>query len=69
MTVVVRAADPAAGERAAGNERVLDSWEHVMPWQVRSEQQRRPVAGGYRVRVVLRPGARVPAARRAGGRS
>jgi proline dehydrogenase len=27
-----------------------------MPWQVRSEQQRRLVAGGYRVRVVLRSG-------------
>ena len=69
MTVVVRAADPAAGERAAGNERVLDSWEHVMPWQVRSEQQRRSVTGWYRVRVVLRPGAPVPAARRPEGRA
>ncbi len=58
-----------AGERAAWNERVLDSWECVMPWQVRSEQQRRLVAGGYRVRVVLRSGAPVPAARRAEGRS
>ena len=40
-----------------------------MPWQVRSEQQRRLVAGGYRVRVVLRPGAPVPAARRPEGRA
>ena len=45
-----------AGERAAWNERAPDSWEYVMPWQVRSEQQRRLVAGGYRVRVVLRSG-------------
>ena len=67
MTVVVRAADPAAGERAAGNERVLDSWEHVMPWQVHSEQQCRPVAGGYR--VIGRSGAGVPEACRAEGRS
>jgi proline dehydrogenase len=58
-----------AGERAAWNERVLDSWEYVMPWQVRSEQQRRSVTGGYRVRVVLRPGAPVPAARRPEGRA
>ena len=58
-----------AGERAAWNERVPDSWECVMPWQVRSEQQRRSVTGGYRVRVVLRSGAPVPAARRAEGRS
>ena len=40
-----------------------------MPWQVRSEQQRRPVTGGYRVRVVLRSGAPVPAPRRPEGRS
>ena len=58
-----------AGERAAWNERAPDSWEYVMPWQVRSEQQRRLVAGGYRVRVVLRSGAPVPVARRAEGRS
>lgn len=47
-----------AGERAAWNDRDPDSWEYVMPWQVRREQQRRPVAGGYRVRVVLRWGGR-----------
>ncbi|ADB77140.1 hypothetical protein Gobs01_04840 [Geodermatophilus obscurus DSM 43160] len=40
-----------------------------MPWQVCSEQQRRSVTGGYRVRVVLRSGAPVPAARRPEGRS
>jgi proline dehydrogenase len=56
-----------AGERAAWNERAPDSWEYVMPWQVRSEQQRRLVAGGYRVRVVLRSGPGAPAPSR--GRS
>ena len=56
-----------AGERAAWNERAPDSWEYVMPWQVRSEQQRRLVAGGYRVRVVLRSGPGTPAPAR--GRS
>jgi proline dehydrogenase len=50
-----------AGERAAWNERAPDTWEYVMPWQVRSEQQRRLVAGGFRVRVVLRPGPGSPA--------
>jgi proline dehydrogenase len=55
-----------AGERAAWNERAPDSWEYVMPWQVRSEQQRRLVAGGYRVRVVLRSGPATPALRPAG---
>jgi proline dehydrogenase len=55
-----------AGERAAWNERAPDSWEYVMPWQVRSEQQRRLVAGGYRVRVVLHSGPATPALRRAG---
>ena len=64
-----------AGERAAWNERASDSWEYVMPWQVRREQQRRLVAGGYRVRVVLRSGHVVPpptaatVLRRAAGRS
>ncbi|WP_091376700.1 hypothetical protein [Geodermatophilus sp. DSM 45219] len=47
-----------AGERAAWSDRDPDSWEYVMPWQVRREQQRRLVAGGYRVRVVLRSGGR-----------
>jgi proline dehydrogenase len=55
-----------AGERAAWNERAPDSWEYVMPWQVRSEQQRRLVAGGYRVRVVLRSGPATSALRPAG---
>jgi proline dehydrogenase len=42
------------GERAAWNERTPDSWEHVMPYGVRTLQQRRLLAAGYRVRVVLR---------------
>jgi proline dehydrogenase len=43
-----------AGERAAWNVRTPDSWEHVMPYGVRTLQQRRLLAAGYRVRVVLR---------------
>jgi proline dehydrogenase len=58
-----------AGERAAWNDRAPDSWEYVMPWQVRSEQQRRLVAGGYRVRVVLRSGPVATTLRRPAGRS
>ncbi|MET0765468.1 MAG: hypothetical protein ABWY29_11430 [Blastococcus sp.] len=42
------------GERAAWNDRTPDSWEHVMPYGVRTDQQRRLVAAGYAVRVVLR---------------
>ena len=60
----VRAA--AGGERAAWDERAPDSWEYVMPWQVRNEQQRRLVADGYRVRVALRSGPATPALRPAG---
>ena len=60
-----------AGARAAWNERAPDSWEYVMSWQVRSDQQRRLVAGGHRVRVVLHSGNGTPARalRRPGGRS
>ena len=54
------------GERAAWNERAPESWEYVMPWKVRTGQQRRLVAGGYRVRVVLRSGPATPALRPAG---
>lgn len=41
------------GERAAWNDRTPDSWEHVMPYGVRVHDQRRLLAAGYRVRVVL----------------
>jgi proline dehydrogenase len=60
-----------AGERATWNERAPDSWEYVMPWRVRTEQQRRLAAGGYRVRVAVPSGEGAPAAalRRLGGRS
>jgi proline dehydrogenase len=42
-----------AGERAAWNGRTSDSWEHVVPYGVRTEEQQRLVAGGYAVRVAL----------------
>jgi proline dehydrogenase len=41
------------GERAAWNDRTPDSWEHVMPYRVRVHDQRRLLAAGYRVRVVI----------------
>ncbi|HEX2075705.1 MAG TPA: hypothetical protein VHF92_18150 [Geodermatophilus sp.] len=46
-----------AGERAAWNDRSPDSWEYVMTWRVRTEQQQRLLAGGYAVRVALPSGA------------
>jgi proline dehydrogenase len=56
-TPAVATTDPrlvaVTGERAAWNDRTPDSWEHVMPYGVRTDQQRRLVAAGYRVRVVL----------------
>lgn len=45
------------GERAAWNERDPESWEYVMTQGVRVEQQRRLLAGGHTVRVVVRSGA------------
>ncbi|SFK34691.1 hypothetical protein [Geodermatophilus ruber] len=60
-----------AGERAAWNERAPDTWEYVMPWRVRTDEQRRLVAGGYGVRVALPSGEGAAAAvlRRLAGRS
>jgi proline dehydrogenase len=60
-----------AGERAAWNERTPESWEHVMPYGVRTDEQRRLAAAGYRVRVTVPVGAPTPAAlvRRLAGRS
>jgi proline dehydrogenase len=45
-----------AGERAAWNHRTPDSWEHLMPFRVRVHDQRRLLAAGYRVRVLVRSG-------------
>jgi proline dehydrogenase len=59
------------GERAAWNERTPDSWEHVMPSGVRTDEQQRLVAAGHRVRVTVPSGAGALAvvARRLAGRS
>jgi proline dehydrogenase len=65
-----------AGERAAWNGRTPDSWEHVVPYGVLTEERRRLVAAGYAVRVAVPsgPGAGASAGlgllvRRLGGRS
>jgi len=44
------------GERAAWNGRTLDSWEHVMPFRVLTDEQHRLVAGGHAVRVAVPSG-------------
>lgn len=46
-----------AGERAAWNQRDPETWEYVMERGVRVDEQRRLLAGGHTVRVVLRCGA------------
>jgi proline dehydrogenase len=46
-----------AGERAAWNQRDPETWEYVMEQGVRVDEQRRLLAGGHAVRVVLRIGA------------
>jgi proline dehydrogenase len=58
-----------AGERAAWNGRTPDSWEHVMPYGVLTDEQHRLVAGGYAVRVAVPSGSGAAAlvARRLGG--
>jgi proline dehydrogenase len=71
----IEASDPRliaiAGERAAWNGRTPDSWEHVMPYGVLTDEQRRLVAGGYTVRVAVPSGAGALSvlARRLGGRT
>ncbi len=45
-----------AGERAAWNGRTPDSWEHVMPYGVRTAEQRRLAAAGLTVRVTVPSG-------------
>jgi proline dehydrogenase len=59
-----------AGERAAWYDRSADSWEHVMPLGVRTDEQQRLVAAGYRVRVTVTWGPAAPTAvlRRLAGR-
>ena len=59
------------GERAAWNDRSPDSWEYVMPYGIRTETQRRLVAGGSVVRVAVPSGqgAAVGLVRRLAGRS
>ena len=60
-----------AGERAAWNDRPPESWEHVMPYGVRTDDQRRLTAAGYRVRVAVPWGpaaAAAPLRRLAAGR-
>jgi proline dehydrogenase len=60
-----------AGERAAWNGRTPDSWEHVMPFHVLTDEQHRLVAGGWTVRVAVPSGEGAAAlvARRLGGRA
>jgi proline dehydrogenase len=72
----VAATDPRlvaiAGERAAWYDRPPDSWEHVMPYGVRIDDQRRLLAAGHRVRVAVPLGPMAAAAlplRRLAGRS
>lgn len=50
-----------AGERAAWNGRSPDSWEHVMPYGVRTAEQHRLVAAGLTVRVAVPSGPGAPA--------
>jgi proline dehydrogenase len=60
-----------AGERAAWNGRTPDSWEHVMPYGVLTDEQHRLLAGGYAVRVAVPSGGGAAAlvVRRLGGRA
>lgn len=61
----VAATDPRlvaiAGERAAWNDRRPETWEYVMPWRVRTDEQRRLVASGAVVRTAVVTGAGAPA--------
>lgn len=54
-----------ASERAAWYDRPADSWEYVMPLAIRTDEQRRLVAAGHRVRVAVPwgPGAATAALR------
>jgi proline dehydrogenase len=71
----IAATDPRlvaiAGERAAWSDRPPESWEHVMPYGVRTDEQQRLTAAGARVRVLVPwgPGAATAVARQLAGRS
>src|SRR4051812_21112537 len=60
-----------AGERAAWNGRAPDTWEHVMPYGILTDEQHRLVAGGYVVRVAVPSGSGAAAVlvRSLGGRA
>ncbi len=44
------------GERAACHGRSSESWEHVMPWGIRTAEQQRLAAAGSTVRVAVPSG-------------
>lgn len=50
------------GERAAWHGRASDSWEHVMPWGIRTAVQQRLTASGSRVRIAVPSGCGAVAA-------
>lgn len=50
------------GERAAWHGRTSDSWEHVMPWGIRTSERQRLAAAGTTVRVAVTSGAGAAAA-------
>jgi proline dehydrogenase len=58
------------GERAAWHGRSSESWEHVMPWGIRTAEQQRLAAAGSTVRVAVPSGrgAVVALAGHVGGR-
>jgi proline dehydrogenase len=60
-TLAVATADPrliaVVEERAAWYDRSPESWEHVMPYGVRTGEQQRLVAAGIAVRVAVPSGA------------
>ncbi|SDE35067.1 L-proline dehydrogenase [Blastococcus fimeti] len=58
------------GERAAWHGRSPESWEHVMPWGIRTAEQQRLAAAGSTVRIAVPSGrgAVVALAGRAGSR-
>ena len=72
-SLAVAAADPrlvaVVGERAAWYDRPPGSWEHVMPYGVRTGEQQRLVAAGVAVRIAVPsgPGAAALLVRRLAG--